>query len=67
LGAGMIHDKVFEANGIDPKTMTGLAFGVGIERIAMLKFGINNIRNFYENNVEFLRQFKFYDDGKAGN
>ncbi|PPE05444.1 phenylalanine--tRNA ligase subunit alpha [Williamsoniiplasma lucivorax] len=60
LGAGMINQQVMEVNGLDPKKLTGLAFGIGIERIAMLKFGINNIRLFYENNVEFLEQFPFY-------
>ncbi|ATG97492.1 phenylalanine--tRNA ligase subunit alpha [Mesoplasma lactucae] len=60
LGAGLINDQVFEENGFDPKSISGLAFGIGIERIAMLKFGIANIRDFYENNVQFLEQFKFY-------
>ncbi|ATZ17149.1 phenylalanyl-tRNA synthetase subunit alpha [Williamsoniiplasma luminosum] len=60
LGAGMINQQVMELNGLDPNKVTGLAFGIGIERIAMLKFGINNIRLFYENNVEFLTQFPFY-------
>ncbi|WP_031543090.1 phenylalanine--tRNA ligase subunit alpha [Mesoplasma photuris] len=62
LGAGMINEQVMELNGLDPKTTTGLAFGIGVERIAMLKFGINNIRSFYENNVKFLDQFKFYGE-----
>jgi len=60
LGAGLIHDQVFEANGLDPQRLSGLAFGIGVERIAMLKFGITNIRDFYENNLQFLNQFKFY-------
>lgn len=60
LGAGLIHDEVFQANGLDPQGLSGLAFGIGVERIAMLKFGITNIRDFYENNLQFLNQFKFY-------
>lgn len=57
LGAGMINPKVFEAVGYDPEKWTGYAFGMGIERIAMLKYGINDIRLFFENDIRFLRQF----------
>lgn len=57
LGAGMIHPMVFKAVGYDPDKFTGFAFGLGIERIAMLKFGIDDIRLFFENDVRFLRQF----------
>jgi phenylalanyl-tRNA synthetase alpha chain len=57
LGAGMIHPNVFTRVGIDPKIYTGFAFGMGIERIAMLKYGINDIRLFFENDLRFLRQF----------
>lgn len=62
LGAGMIDPKVLELNEIDPNLKTGLAFGIGIERIAMLKFGVKNIRDFYENDIRFLDQFKFFGD-----
>ncbi|PTD31449.1 phenylalanine--tRNA ligase subunit alpha [Mycoplasma leachii] len=62
LGAGMINEQVLKLNGLDPTKCSGLAFGIGIERIAMLKFNISNIRNFYENNVKFLEQFKFYSE-----
>ncbi|AEM68659.1 phenylalanine--tRNA ligase subunit alpha [Mycoplasma putrefaciens] len=62
LGAGMINQQVMQLNGLDPLTTTGLAFGIGIERICMLKFGITNIRDFYENNVKFLDQFLFYPE-----
>lgn len=62
LGAGMISPKVLELNGINHDKKTGLAFGIGIERIAMLKFGIKNIRDFYENDVRFLEQFKFFGE-----
>jgi phenylalanyl-tRNA synthetase alpha chain len=57
LGAGMVHPAVFEAVGYDPETFTGFAFGLGIERIAMLKYGIDDIRLFFDNDLRFLRQF----------
>lgn len=57
LGAGMVHPKVFEAVGYDSESFTGFAFGMGVERIAMLKYGIHDIRLFYESDVRFLRQF----------
>jgi phenylalanyl-tRNA synthetase alpha chain len=56
-GCGMVHPNVFKAVGIDPEEYTGWAFGFGIERIAMRKYGINNIRSFVENDVRFLQQF----------
>src|SRR5262245_57293190 len=57
LGSGMVHPAVFEAVGYDPERFTGFAFGVGIERLAMLKYGVDDIRLFYENDLRFLRQF----------
>jgi phenylalanyl-tRNA synthetase alpha chain len=57
LGAGMINPKVFESVGYNPEKWTGYAFGMGVERIAMLKYGINDIRLFFENDLRFLRQF----------
>lgn len=57
LGAGMVHPAVFEAVGYDPETYTGFAFGLGVERIAMLKYGIDDIRLFFDNDLRFLRQF----------
>lgn len=57
LGAGMIHPNVFEEVGYDPKRWRGFAFGMGVERIAMLKFGIADIRLFFENDLRLLRQF----------
>ena len=57
LGAGMVNPKVFEAVGYDPGKVTGFAFGMGVERIAILKYGIHDIRLFFENDVRFLRQF----------
>ena len=56
-GCGMVHPQVFENVGYDPEVWTGWAFGFGIERIAMLRYGINDIRLFYENDVRFLNQF----------
>jgi phenylalanyl-tRNA synthetase alpha chain len=58
LGCGMIHPKVLKACGIDPNKYRGFAFGMGVDRAAMLKYGINDIRLFYENDVRFLEQFK---------
>lgn len=58
LGCGMVHPKVLENCKIDSKKYTGFAFGMGIERIAMLKYQINDIRLFYENDIRFLEQFK---------
>ncbi|TLM62525.1 MAG: phenylalanine--tRNA ligase subunit alpha [Deltaproteobacteria bacterium] len=57
LGSGMIDPEVFRAVGYDPEVYTGFAFGMGIERIAMLKYGVNDLRLFYENDLRFLRQF----------
>src|SRR5208282_809248 len=56
-GCGMVHPAVFENVGYDPEIWTGWAFGFGIERIAMIRYGINDIRLFYENDVRFLKQF----------
>ena len=58
LGSGMVHPNVLEAAGIDSKKYTGFAFGVGIERVAMLKYGVNDIRDFYTNDLRFLKGFK---------
>ena len=57
LGAGMVNPKVFEKVGYNPEKVTGFAFGMGVERIAILKYGISDIRMFFENDVRFLRQF----------
>ena len=58
LGAGMVHPNVLRMNGFDDKKYQGFAFGVGIERLAMLKYGIDDIRKFYQNDVTFLDQFR---------
>ncbi len=57
MGAGMVHPHVLEGVGYDPSVYTGFAFGLGPERIAMLKYGIDDIRHFYANDLRFLRQF----------
>jgi phenylalanyl-tRNA synthetase alpha chain len=57
LGSGMVHPAVFEAVGYDSERYTGFAFGMGIERIALLKWGVEDIRLFYENDLRFLEQF----------
>jgi phenylalanyl-tRNA synthetase alpha chain len=57
LGAGMIDPEVFKAVGYDPEIYSGYAFGMGVERIALLKYRIDDIRLFYENDLRFLRQF----------
>ena len=57
LGSGMVNPKVLEGVGIDPKKYQGFAFGLGLERITMLKYGIDDLRAFYDNDVRFLEQF----------
>lgn len=57
LGSGMVHPRVLEMSGYDPKVVSGFAFGMGIERIAMLLYGIDDLRLFYDNDTRFLRQF----------
>ncbi|MFA5148372.1 MAG: phenylalanine--tRNA ligase subunit alpha [Candidatus Omnitrophota bacterium] len=58
LGCGMVHPNVFKAVKYDPDKYTGFAFGMGVERIAMLKYGINDMRLFFENDMRFLEQFR---------
>lgn len=58
LGAGMVHPKVLANAGYDPERYSGFAFGVGVERIALLKYDIEDIRNFYQNDLRFLNQFR---------
>ncbi|MEN4902140.1 phenylalanine--tRNA ligase subunit alpha [Luteimonas sp. TWI1416] len=57
LGCGMVHPNVLKAVGIDPERYTGFAFGMGVERFAMLRYGVDDLRAFFENDVRFLRQF----------
>ena len=57
LGAGMVHPEVFKSVGIDSQEYSGYAFGMGVERLAMLRYGVNDLRMFFENDLRFLRQF----------
>jgi phenylalanyl-tRNA synthetase alpha chain len=57
MGCGMIHPRVFQFVDIDPEAYTGFAFGLGVERMAMLRYGINDLRLFFENDLRFLKQF----------
>ena len=57
LGCGMVHPKVLENLGINTEIYSGYAFGMGVERLTMLKYGIKDIRSFYENDLNFLNQF----------
>lgn len=57
LGCGMVHPKVLEAVGIDPERYTGYAFGMGVERLAMLRYGVDDLRVFFDNDLRFLAQF----------
>jgi phenylalanyl-tRNA synthetase alpha chain len=57
LGSGMVHPAVFEAVGYDPEKYTGFAFGMGIERMTMIKYGVSELRLLYENDLRFLEQF----------
>ena len=58
LGCGMVHPSVLEVGGLDTEKYTGFAFGLGVERVAMLKYGVDDIRLFYENDMRFINQFK---------
>ncbi len=58
MGCGMIHPEVFKSVGIDHQVYSGFAFGMGVERLAMLRYGINDLRMFFENDLKFLQQFK---------
>lgn len=57
MGCGMVHPKVFESSNIDPEKYSGFAFGLGVERLAMLRYGVNDLRMFFENDLRFLKQF----------
>jgi phenylalanyl-tRNA synthetase alpha chain len=58
LGCGMVHPNVLEAAGVDSEEFTGYAFGMGVERLAMLRYGVSDLRTFFENDLRFLRQFR---------
>ncbi|MEL0036273.1 MAG: phenylalanine--tRNA ligase subunit alpha, partial [Gammaproteobacteria bacterium] len=57
LGCGMVHPNVLEKVGIDSEKYTGYAFGMGVERLTMLRYGVKDLRMFFENDLRFLRQF----------
>ncbi|HLQ84752.1 MAG TPA: phenylalanine--tRNA ligase subunit alpha, partial [Salinisphaeraceae bacterium] len=57
LGCGMVHPNVLEAVGIDSREYTGYAMGMGVERLAMLRYGVTDLRQFYANDLQFLQQF----------
>ena len=57
LGAGMVHPNVLKMNGYNPEVYSGFAFGIGIERVAMLRYGIDDIRRFYQNDIRFIDEF----------
>jgi phenylalanyl-tRNA synthetase alpha chain len=59
-GCGMVHPNVLAASGVDPERYTGYAFGAGIDRLAMLRYGVNDLRLFFENDLRFLRQFRAF-------
>ncbi len=59
-GCGMVHPNVLRASGVDPERFTGYAFGAGIDRLAMLRYGVNDLRLFFENDLRFLRQFRAF-------
>ena len=58
LGCGMVHPEIIEDAGLDPDRFTGFAFGMGVERVAMLRYGVRDIRHFYRNDIRFLREFE---------
>ena len=57
MGCGMVHPNVFESCGVDTETYTGFAFGMGVERLAMLRYGVGDLRMFFENDLRFISQF----------
>jgi phenylalanyl-tRNA synthetase alpha chain len=57
-GSGVVHPNVLRAGGIDPEKYTGFAFGMGLDRLAMLRYGVNDLRLFFENDMKFLSQFR---------
>ena len=57
MGSGMVHPRVLEYYGIDPEEYSGFAFGMGVDRFAMLRYGVDDLRLFFDNDLRFLRQF----------
>ena len=58
MGCGMVHPNVLRMSGIDPEKYSGFAFGMGVERLAMLRYGVNDLRLFFDNDLRFLAQFR---------
>ena len=58
LGCGMVHPNVLRHVGVDPETFTGYAFGMGVERLAMLRYGVGDLRRFFESDLRFIEQFR---------
>ena len=58
MGCGMVHPRVFDAVNVDNERWAGYAFGLGVERLAMLRYGVDDLRLFFENDLRFLRQFR---------
>ncbi|MFJ2445348.1 phenylalanine--tRNA ligase subunit alpha, partial [Pseudomonas sp. NPDC087626] len=58
MGCGMVHPNVLRMSGIDPEEFSGFAFGMGVERLAMLRYGVNDLRLFFDNDLRFLAQFR---------
>jgi phenylalanyl-tRNA synthetase alpha chain len=56
----MVHPNVLRASGVDPERYTGYAFGAGIDRLAMLRYGVNDLRLFFDNDLRFLKQFRTF-------
>ena len=61
----MVHPNVLKMNGYDPEVYSGFAFGIGIDRTAMLRYGIDDVRKLYTNDVRFIRQFKKMSQGRS--
>jgi phenylalanyl-tRNA synthetase alpha chain len=57
MGCGMVHPKVLEMSGVNTEIYSGFAFGMGVERLAMLRYGVGDLRLYFENDIRFLRQF----------
>ena len=57
MGCGMVHPNVFNSSGVDTEVFSGFAFGMGVERLAMLRYGVNDLRLYFENDLKFLKQF----------
>jgi phenylalanyl-tRNA synthetase alpha chain len=57
MGCGMVHPRVLQMSGVDTERFSGFAFGMGVERLAMLRYGVSDLRLYFENDIRFLQQF----------